>query len=105
MEHQVGVSQQEYDEMLKECRHKGHSFTLDKFSRKTLVKLYNNEMYEYVKGERDRKIIVLDDIFKSDEFKSTSNFTILIKKLMKEENMSLAEAINMARFLYTLASM
>ena len=105
MEQQVAVSQEEYDEMLKECRRKGHSFTLDKFSRQTLVKLYNNEMYEYVKGERDRKIVVLDDIINSDNFKSTSNFSLLIQKLMKERNMSLSEAINMARFMYTLASM
>ena len=100
LKHQVGVTRVEYDEMMKECRRKGHTFTIDKFGHKTLVKIYDNNIYEYVKGKRDREIVVLDDIIEANNFKVTSPFMKLVLHF-KNSGMDLTSATNLARMIYT----
>lgn len=79
----VGLPPKHYDEMKRECQRKGYSFTYDKFNKKTLVKIYEGEMYEYVGGKRDRRIKpVTKDVFLTGD--STSLFGRLIKHFLQQ---------------------
>ena len=99
VENVVGISKKEYDEMIKECRNKGHTFTYDKYNKRTLVKMYEGEMYEYVKGKRDRRIkSVTKDVFLTGD--STSLFGGLIQHFLQQGE-KLEDAINMARVVYS----
>ena len=77
-----GVSPENYQKMMTECKRKGHTFTISKFGKKRLVKLFDEEMYEVVNGEKDRRIMELtNDHMKQSEM--LSGFGKGLQELMK----------------------
>ena len=52
----VAVPPKAYQKMMKECKRKGHTFAIDKFGKRTLVKLYGDEMREVENGQPARVV-------------------------------------------------
>ena len=77
----VAVSQEGYDKLLKDCKTKGHSFTYCKNNKKTLVKLFGDDLYEVIKGKKDRMIVAITPNEMKD-ITPTSHFGVMIKRLI-----------------------
>ena len=93
----IGVSPENYQKMMKECKKKGHTFTISKFGQKRLVKLFDEEMYEIVNGEKERRIMELtnDHMIQSQML---SGFGQGLQELMKM-------GLNQDEAFYVLSSM
>ena len=55
----TGLDKQSYKNTVKEVNRKGHSFTTDKYGKRTLVKKFQGKFYEYVKGKRSAEVVDL----------------------------------------------
>ena len=89
----VMVSNNDYKNMMKQCKKKGYTFTYDKSGKRTLVRLVDGKMYEFVKGKKDRQIMNSSEVQQMGELVPGNDFGKVVNFMVKVLKCSLDEAM------------